>query len=289
MDDLTQDQQIDALLTNSDDAANAVNDADTESHVEETDEEKAAVAAAEALATQQTDFNPEDWSLNVKGQVLNPKDREHLVNLAQQGMSYSDSMAKLNEEKQRMAEEYEPLKQYAALDQQFRDDPAFQNHLTEAINTYRANKELGTEETPPYVQQLLQRVETMEQHKSQQDQTNADGQLATELNALKAEYPTVDWDADEGEGTFTHQVLKHAYENGIPSLKSAFRDIMFDQVALNAKAEALKAAEKKKLDAIKAGKVTAGTNGARVNPNADGYASGDSYNDAAAKALRMIS
>ena len=37
---------------------------------------------------QEPEFSPDQWTLNYKGQTIVPKDRQHLINLAQKGHSF---------------------------------------------------------------------------------------------------------------------------------------------------------------------------------------------------------
>lgn len=234
------------------------------------------------------DFDPTAWQLNVKGETITPKDRDHLKNLAQMGLSYSQSMEQLKQEKARIAEQMNNYQQYAQLDQAFKSDPRLQEHLTNAIQQYRAQQELGTKDIPPYMQELLQRVEGVETYKQQLEQRSADEQLQNELNSLKSTYSSEKWDHNDGEGTLEQKLLRHAYENNIPSLKAAYRDMMFDKVALSTKADALKEAEAKRVAAAKAGRVAGNSGAAPVNQSSLSYVANDSYNDLTEKALQML-
>lgn len=236
------------------------------------------------------DFDATQWQLNVKGSIITPRDREHLRSLAQMGMSYSQSMEALKQEKAALAEQNERLKPYMELDNRFQTDADFQQYLSSAIEAYQAKKQLGSPETlPPYVQELFKKVQEFDGYKSQMEMKNADEALAREIESLKASYPNEKWDVDNGEGTLTRKILQHAYENNIPSLATAYKDLMFEQIATNTRAEALKEAERKKAEALKAGKVAGSSVGAPVNNSSPTkYDPNDSYNDLVNKALASL-
>lgn len=241
----------------------------------------AAGALPETSAPAPGAWNATEYTLNYKGQPVIPKDKQHLINLAQQGYGYSQSMEQLKRDRQELKKQQDLYGQYAQLDERFKGDPAFQRHILQAVEAYQAAKGTGQPaEVPPQLNELLQ-------WKQQQEKKQADAEVKAEIDELKKTYADEKWDFDDGEGTLIQKVLKHAYEKGITSIASAYRDFMYDRKIANARADALKQAEAKKAEEMKAGKVGGGTSSPAPGKTTE-YTPGDSYNALTEKALSMI-
>lgn len=245
------------------------------------------VPGTEGAAPSAPSFNPNEWALNYKGQQVTPKDRQHLINLAQQGYGYSQAMEILNKEKREIQEMRSQYGKYAELDERFKKDPNFQQHILQAVQSYGVGGSREGEQMPPQLAKVMQELEEIKNFQKQYERKAADAEVQREMEDLRKTYPDEQWDFNDGSGTLSEKLLKHAYDNHIPNLKSAYRDFMFDKMAANTKAEALKKAEAEKAAALKAGKVAGAGMGAAPSKSVE-YAPGDSYNDITQKALSML-
>ena len=61
-------------------------------------------------------WNPSEWQLKFRDQTIVPKDRAHLVNLAQQGFSYSQRMQELKQREEQLNGKSQQYDQYAKLE-----------------------------------------------------------------------------------------------------------------------------------------------------------------------------
>lgn len=279
---VTEDEQIEAIL------------AETANTVTEEGNPNPAPNGAPAVDNKENvadpvvdDFDASKFQLNYRGQMITPKDKSELIALAQKGHSFSESMAMLNKEKQRLQEYSERVKPYMELDQRFREDPNLQAYIQKALAEYQQTTATDPIANNPIINELYAQVNEMKQFKAQQEQTAVESELHREIEELKSSFPKENWDANDGEDTFLRQVLKHAYNNNIPNLKTAYRDLAFDRTVANAKAEAMKEATAKTTNNLNASKVGGGVNNAPVKADIV-YKSGDEYNDLVEKAMAML-
>ena len=267
---LTDDQQIEQMIA--------------ETEIPVTEANPANVSEENGGTTTTVDeFDPNDWQLNYKGQLITPKDKQQLISYAQQGLSYSDSMAKLKQEKESFHQQFAPYKE---LDDRLKQDPRLQEFLSKQLNDYYTQRQTQVD---PNLAPILNELQDLKKFKSTFEQSRADEELRNELQALKSAYPTENWDTpDESGVSFMQNLLQYAYDNNISSLKTAYRDLAFDKIAANAKAEALKEADKKKVEASKAGKVGGNTSSSNPVKNELKYSKEDGYDDLVNKALAML-
>jgi hypothetical protein len=230
-------------------------------------------------------FNPIEWQLNFKGQQITPKDRQHLINLAQQGYGYSQAMEKLNREKQEIAQYKTQYDKYAKLDERFKNDPVFAQKIFGLLNGQEQAQQEQSNQAVALPPEFSEKLSKLEQFQEQFASYQADQKLQSEIEKLKSMHQD-NWDFDDGEGTLLNKVLKHTLDGNFPSLESAYRDFMWDKHTANAKADALKAeAEKRQRDTL-AGKVSApGAKPAPAAPKAINFRQ-TGYNDLAAMAAK---
>ena len=74
-------------------------------------------------------WNPQEWGMTYKGQQVFPKDRQHLVNLAQQGWGYSQSMEQLKREKAEIEASKGQYSKYDALEKALTQNPQLANSI----------------------------------------------------------------------------------------------------------------------------------------------------------------
>jgi hypothetical protein len=277
----TEDEQIEQILAETNQQVTDVNNDNPASNEE--------VVKQEPIEQPADDFDGTKWQLNYKGEFIAPKSREELIALAQKGIGYSKSQEAINQEKQRLQETMAQVKPYLELDQRFREDPNLQAHIQKALAEYQQTAANNTDPLAnnPIVNELYAQVNEIKQFKAQQEQSAADGELQREIQELKSSFPNEQWDAHDGEGTFLQHLLRHAYENNISNLKTAYRDLAFDKTIANVKAEALKEATSKKTGNLNASKVGGGVNNAPLKGDIT-YKAGDEYQDLVDKALQML-
>lgn len=240
---------------------------------------------------QEPEFDVQQWGLKYKGQDVYPTDRNHLVNLAQKGWGYERAMEQINQERRQMQEMQTQLQTYKQLDEAMKQNPDFANYLWQQANAYTQNQtgqETLDDEQPldPRVNELQQKLSEVEQWRRQIQEKEADQQLESEINKLRQKYADQPWDVDDGNGTLMQRLLQHAYENNLSSLETAYRDYMFDHVAVNSKAKTLKQEKERRQSDHRNGVVNT-TSGipAPSNANGNGYSRGDDYDDLVNKAL----
>lgn len=275
----TEDEQIEAILA---ETANTVTEEDNSNPAPN----EAPVVDNKEVADPVDDFDGTKFQLNYRGQMITPKDRNELIALAQKGRSFSESMAMLNKEKQRLQEASNQVKPYMELDQRFREDPNLQAYIQKALAEYQQTP-ADPVANNPVLNELYAEVNEMKQFRAKQEQASADTELQREIEELKSSFPTEKWDVHDGEGTFIQHLLRHAYENNISSLKTAYRDLAFDRSIANAKAEAMKEATAKTASNLNAGKVGGGVNSAPVKGDIV-YRHGDDGQELIEKALAML-
>jgi hypothetical protein len=239
-------------------------------------------------------FVPTDWAINYKGQKVLPKDRQHLINMAQKGYDYNQTMAQLKREREEFERVRGSYKPYEDMDARFQKDPKFKAALMSWVAEYNSRLAggMGGEEggagmqIPPEVMQKLEQLERFQQETTQR---NADEALQREIRELRDNYKHVDFDADtDGEGNLMRKIIKHAHDNNIANLKTAYRDYMYDADTTNARADALRRAEAERAERARQGKVAGGSAPKAPVTDGDKYRSGDTYADIEAKALKRL-
>jgi len=219
--------------------------------------EEAAQPTPEApVQANAPEFNAQEWTLNYKGQPIIPKDPAHLKNLAQQGYDYSQKMEQFKRERDAWEAEKAKLSPYAELDQRFQKEPQLQQAIRDVVQKYETGQIEGGPD--PQLSKFQQELEQIKQTQQMQKQKDEDMRLEKELDALKKQYGTYDWQTDDGEGTLDKKVLKYALENNISNVRAAFRDMMFDKELLSARANGLKESKVERQKQFKQGKVMPG-------------------------------
>jgi hypothetical protein len=220
------------------------------------------------------DFNPDTWQLKYRDQTIKPKDRNHLISLAQQGFSYSQRMAELKAREQEIETNRQRYEQYEKLEAAFEKNPKFRDQIFEWYQQsftpaqqqqqqQQVQQQAGTAQIPPElieeITALKQWREEQQQQAQQQQAQQADQQVMGEIEKLKEKYPRDDWDSLSSNGvTLIQEIVKHALDNGGIKLETAYRDLMWDTHVRTTEAETLKKAAEDKKAAAKAGIVSGG-------------------------------
>ena len=247
-------------------------------------------APANMTQQQQDAWDAAQYQLNYRGQMYQPKDKQHLISLAQQGLSYSQSMAALKQEQEQLKGRYG---QYEQLETLFKErpelGPKFAQLLMEQQNQIQQGHPIPqNQQLPP---ELLQKISELDNFKQTYVAEQADKQLDGEIEKLKGKYSDQSWDIPDptGKGTLTYRVLQHAYEGQFSSLESAFKDLMFESYVQSTKASTLQKAKENRQQQTRAGVVTGSRPSAPPPAQGNGYKQGDGYGDLVKKALASLS
>lgn len=244
----------------------------------------------EQVPNSQDTFDPKTWALNYRGQQIIPKDRDHLINLAQQGYSYSQSMAELKKQREELEAMQGKYKGYSELDTAISQHPGLAEKINQIyydyINGNQQSKDEGEFRDPRY-DSLSQELNDLKNWRAKQLDREADEQLNHTIESLKKKFPDQPWDQNDGTGTFQQRLIQYALDNDITNLELAYKDMMWDSIASNTKATALKNAkdqiQKNNLNGIvETGTASAGGGKQlRYDPN-------DDYGDISRKAIQLL-
>lgn len=241
-----------------------------------------------AAAGTAPEWDGNQWALNFKGQTVIPKDRDHLVNLAQKGYSFEQRMEALNKQQREIEQLKQQYGQYADLDEHFKSNPDFQREVMQLQQKYTTGR--PSEGADPNYQALtaLQReLEDLKSWKQAQIQQTEDREVQAQIDALKSKYPNHQWDVDDGNGTLYQKIIKHSLEKDIGNLESAYRDYFWDQKATMAANEALKQNASKRQEQHKAGIVESGIPAAQPPQNTFNV-KGKSWDEISQEALKHL-
>lgn len=229
------------------------------------------------------DFDPNQWSFKYKGKPFLPKDRNHLMSLASQGLGATQRIEEYNKKEAELEQMRNQYSKYADLDKNFQSNPEFAQRVFELQQQIGQ----GEQEIDPNVAQIKAELQELKQWKEQQSMELVDRQLDNEMNELKKSHSNHNWELDEGDGTLTKRIMKHAYDNNFPTLEAAYRDFMWDSVQTNAKGQAIKQMTGAQKAAHRQGVVQPAVNSGVV-PKKPAYNKGDSWNDVAEKAVKSL-
>jgi len=245
-----------------------------EATVEEATTTTGTLPKTKQQAAAPDDFNPDTWQLKYRDQVIKPKDKNHLINLAQQGFSYSQRMAELKAKEQEIETNRQRFEQYEKLEQAFEKNPQFRDQIfkwyqesftpaQQQQQQQQVQQQAGNTNVPP---ELLQEIaalkewkESWESQQATQKAAQADQEVMSEVDKLKGKYPRDDWETLSSNGmTLIQEIIKHALDNNGIKLETAYRDLMWDSHVKTTEAETLKRATEDKKAAAKAGIVSGG-------------------------------
>lgn len=240
----------------------------------------------------QPTWNGQEYALNFRGKQIVPRDKEHLLRLAQQGYSYetrAQELARREQEIQSRSERYSQLEQ---LQQAFETNPILQQQLIEMYRNSLAGQQQpvdsngGQHADNGIYHTLLDKYQTLEQKLGSYEQQQADAALDSEIKSLQGKYQRQDWDmSDENGQSLTQAVIKRAYDLGGVPLETAYRDLMWDSQQQNVQAEALKKQQQTRQAQTRAGVVSTGTGAQRPAQQQNIDLRSMNYNDIARLAM----
>jgi len=185
-----------------------------------------------------------DYGYKYKGNVFYPKDRDHLIALAQKGHAFEINQEGLNKELRGIEEFKQKYEPYQRMDEFSQKNPEFLNKVNSLYYEYQngnAQQPEGEDisQHPLYLAQQKE-IDGFKQRFQQMDMSEADKEIDTQLEQLIANNKNYDWKTDEGHGDLGYRVMVHARDNGHPSLEAAFKNLMFDDMRLRSEMEAKK-------------------------------------------------
>jgi hypothetical protein len=135
---------------------------------------------------------------------------------------------------------------------------------------------------------VLQEIDQLKQFKSSFEADQANKALDAEVQDIRKQYPDQPWDVlDENGQSLEMRVYDHAIKNGIQSFKTAFRDLMHDNLVKYHADKAREAAVKELQAQRKQGLIGVSTAPQVQNPMA-APKKFTSYDDAANAALAEL-
>jgi hypothetical protein len=223
------------------------------------------------------DWVSDKFPLKFRGRQIIPKTRQELLNWAQLGYNYdqrSKALTQREQQQEQLNAKYEQLEQ---VNQLFEQVPDFKRRVFEIYQEMQGQKNRPASQpgaapagqmdpsVAQYISGLEQRVSQFETRFKKFDESAADNEVRSEIKDLRASHPDEEWDVQDAETgkTLEREVVEHAYKNSFPSLRAAYRDLMWESVQAKSKAEALKDASEKQRKNVKAGVVSNGGSGAR--------------------------
>lgn len=255
-------------------------DAQASDSTEATSAEGAAQTATDPAQAAADTFLADQFALKFRGKTIVPKTKEELLNYAQRGYNYDQRVKEVSEREARLKDQETRYGQVAQLSDLFEQNPEFKAAVYDIFHRFQsgqisqgqANAELSAEsqqsdiERHPVVQQLREKLDRLETGYKSWEEKQATEAVEKEIEEIKTAHADEDWttpDAETGE-TLEIELLKHADKNGFKNLEQAYRDLRYDQIIANTKAQALKDAEAAKAQAAKAGVVAKGGNAQTV-------------------------
>lgn len=231
------------------------------------------------------DFDPKAWGYKYRGQEIYPKDRNHLITLAQQGHMASQRMAELNaraKELDSMQKQFDPYKQ---LDEVFQKNPKFAQKIWDLYQKAQAGEDVTADVQDNGLGAIVQDINGIKTEFQKLKEEKEDQALEREIETLKTAHSDHEWGIDEGDGTLEKRILKHALDGGFSSLESAYRDMMWDSVRTNTEAKTLKQAAQNRVAEKKAGVIDKGGSAQRPQQNNSQSVRGMSWNKIAEAAI----
>jgi len=234
------------------------------------------------------EFNSQHWALNYRGQQSFPRDRNHLIDLAQKGQGYERGQEELNRMKTEYAQKEAGFQKYADLENRFNSDPTFAQKVWDLNNQQVNGGVQESYEQDPRYDNLLGEVNTLKESLQFQQSEQADTSLNTEIRELQSN-PTFqgqDWNMDNGYGSLTNRVMQHSLDGNFPSLAAAAKDYLWDSMQSRTAGKVLKTSADQIQANHRQGIMNA--NSAPPPPAQPLDFSKETYNSLAEKAVHML-
>lgn len=192
-----------------------------------------------------------EWLLNVNGKQIKTTDEQKMIQWAQQGYNYAQSMEMLKKEKEELSNKYKGYDRYSEIDQYAKQNPDWWQQVEQS---YAQRLQDPQNQTQSQFEKLLNErlgpisefISELQNQKKDYESQQADSALRGEIESISKDYPEVDlFRADESGKTLEMKVIEHAQQRGIPSFTAAFRDYYFQDLIKLERARAQEEATKK--------------------------------------------
>lgn len=201
---------------------------------------------------------PEEFEITWNGkQIKAPK--EKALQWASQGYDYSQKMAELTRQRAEWETKQKEFEQsytpYKTIDEYAKQNPEWWSHVEQSYQQKLANAQAAAPgQTSPEIEGLKAKLTEIEKFKTDLEAKEAAQKAEKEQQVLEGEiksirdtYKDLDWTSRDESGLDLEQrVLKHAIDNGIQSVRAAFRDYQHDHL-LKLAAERAKESQTKDL------------------------------------------
>lgn len=235
-------------------------------------------------------WNGQEYALNFRGKQIVPRDKDHLLRLAQQGYSYETRAQDLARRENEIKSQSERYSQLAQLQQAFETNPILQQRILqmyqEAMSGQSQDQSGGVQQDNGIYNTLLDKYQTLEQKLGSYEAQQADAALDNEIKSLQSKYQRNDWNQiDENGSTLTQALLKRAYDLGGVPLETAYRDLMWESNQQAVQSEVLKKQAQTRQAQTRAGVVSTGNVASRPPAQPQVDLRSMNYNDIARMAL----
>lgn len=210
--------------------------------------------------------------------------RAQILQWASQGRNYPQLVEKLKARETELDGKY---KNYAEIDQFAKANPDWWKTVVQSYQTTQSQGTPGSQasfQLPPEVQS---KIDQLDQFKSSFEAEQAHKALDAEVQDIRKSYPNLSWDTlDESGSSLEMRVYDHALKSGIQSFKTAFKDLMHDDI-VKYRADEAKAQAVKELQAQR----KQGVLGVSTTPSrgpAPGPTKHKTYDDAASAAMAEL-
>lgn len=233
-------------------------------------------AAADAIETP-AQPQPTEYAIKYKGKE-EKYPIEKLIEFAQQGRHYSDSMAKLKADREsfeklsktnteKWAKLEARLNQYSEIEAYQQKDPAWWQHVVEQYQQKLSGQAQGANASPdPRFHQLEETVKQLASNLEQREQAQLaekeDLALSQQVESYREKYPQFDWTTvDENGQDLEKRILDHGIKMGLTKpehFRIAANDYLHDEFVKRSETSAKEGVAKhlKKVTELGLGPVT---------------------------------
>jgi len=205
-------------------------------------------------------WKPDLFQLKYRGAAVSPKDYSHAVALMQKGYSYENAMSEVKREKAEVDALKSKYIEYEKLEEAFKTNPAFKAQILRLKQESEGARAVQQSYANPQLEQVTQKLGEFEKFMGTWREQQADNAVQSEIESLRAKFPDAPFDAVTESGkTLMWDILNHAHTNRLPSLMTAYRDYMFDNVVTNAKMQGAQQAAQQRQANTRKGIVSTGT------------------------------
>lgn len=237
----------------------------------------------------------EEYVIKVDGKEVKGT-REQLLTWATQGYGAPNKIGELSKQlkeyqtKEGQFKDWE--KTYGPVDQYVRKNPQWWNHVNEQFQALQ--KQQQADPNNPVISKLVEEVGSLKElastvmtERQQLQQKQEDAQYMSEFEAIKKQYPKVDFHtADETGKSLEYKILEYAQSKKIGEFKTAFRDYYHDDLLKIHEEQAKEKTAKDRFTKTKTGII--GESRTPTTKSTNDSVRGKSYNQLEREALQEL-